>query len=103
MRTAAALLKIGAAPVCLLLPLLVGSGAFACATARIGTVVDDVEKDTIGRDCAALDVDSTSSLSARRVVYQLPPRAFGADIGDPEKDTLAFAPLADEDSTAGTP
>jgi hypothetical protein len=103
MKTGAATLKFGVVAVCLLVPLVAGSSALACATTPVGAVINDAEKDTVGRSCAPSDVEITSSLSARRVVYQLPARAFGAEIGDPEKDTLAYAPLADEESTDGTP
>jgi hypothetical protein len=96
MRTIVSILKTTLVPVCVLMSVTIGGAAYACEPVQIGGMTDDPEKDTIGRSCGSSDIEHTASLSASRVFYQLPILSFGTEFGEPEKDTLAYAPLVGE-------
>jgi hypothetical protein len=96
MRITGPIMKTTLVRVCVLMSVTIGGAAYACEPVQIGGMTDDPEKDTIGRSCVSSDIEHTASLSASRVFYQLPVHSFGTEFGDPEKDTLAYAPLVGE-------
>ena len=74
---------------------MVGTAA-ACESTLVGAQFLDPEKNSIGTLCDARDVQTTGALGSTHILYALPIQAVGAALGDAEKDTLAYTPLAED-------